>query len=70
MSEKIKSKGVFAIVKEMAAEHQELERLIPLHPTKPRKRVAKSELWSRSDREELSRLAEAFLKAKQEGKGQ
>jgi hypothetical protein len=52
-------------VKEMIAEHRELEKLIPLHRQKRRKAVPKSELWSRSEREELSRLAEAFLKAKQ-----
>jgi len=54
-------------VKEIIAEHRELKKLIPLHPTKMRKRVAKSERWSRSEREELSRLAEAFLKAKKAG---
>ena len=52
-------------LKEMIAEHRELEKLIPLHKPKRRKRVAKSELWSRSKRQELSRLAEEFLKAKQ-----
>ena len=54
------SKGV----KELIAEHRELNKLIPLHKLKPRKRVAKSELWSRSDKEELSRMAEEFLKSK------
>jgi hypothetical protein len=49
---------------EMIAEHRELEKLIPLDTPKQRKRVPKSELWSRGEREELSRLAEAFLKAK------
>jgi hypothetical protein len=52
-------------LKGMIAEHRELEKLIPLHTPKRRKGVPKSELWSRSEREELSRLAEAFLKAKQ-----
>ena len=52
-------------LKEMIAEHRELEKLIPLHTPKRRKGVPKSELWSRNEREELSRLAEAFLKAKQ-----
>ena len=42
----------------MIAEHRELEKLIPLHPTKMGKRVAKSELWNRSQREELSKMAE------------
>jgi hypothetical protein len=51
---------------EMIAEHRELEKQIPLHTPKPRKRVAKSELWSRGEREELSRLAEEFVKAKKE----
>jgi hypothetical protein len=51
-------------IEEIIAEHRELKKLIPLHPTKMRKRVARSELWSRSEREALSRLAEAFLKAK------
>ena len=47
-------------IQKMIAEHRELEKLIPLHPTKMRKRVAKSELWSRSEMEELSKLAEAL----------
>jgi hypothetical protein len=51
-------------VKELIAEHRELEKLIPLHRPKMKKRVAKSELWSRSDKEELSRMAEEFLKSK------
>jgi hypothetical protein len=51
-------------VKELIAEHRELQKLIPLHKLKPSKRVAKSELWSRSDKEELSRMAEEFLKSK------
>jgi len=51
-------------LKRLIAEHRELEKLIPLRPTKMRKRVAKSELWSRSERQELSRLAEEFLKNK------
>jgi hypothetical protein len=53
-------------VEEMLAEHRRAKELIPLHPTKKKKRVAKSELWSRGEREELSRLAEEFLKAKKE----
>jgi hypothetical protein len=53
-------------LKEMIAEHRELEKLIPLHTPKRRKGVPKSELWNRSEREELSKLAEAFLKAKKE----
>jgi hypothetical protein len=52
-------------LKEMIAEHRELEKQIPLHTPKRRKGVPKSELWSRSEREELSKKAEAFLKAKQ-----
>jgi hypothetical protein len=51
-------------VKEMVAEHRELNKLIPLDTPKPRKRLPETEQWSRSEREELSRLAEAFLKAK------
>ena len=54
-------------LKEMIAEHRELEKLIPLHTPKRRKGVPKSELWSRSEREELSRLAEEFLKGKTSG---
>ena len=53
-------------VAEIRAEHRELNKLIPLHTPKQRKHVAKSELWSRSEREELSKMAEAFLKAKKE----
>ena len=56
-------------LKRLIAEHRELEKLIPLHPTKMRKRVAKSELWCRSERQELSRLAEEFLKAKNNPEG-
>jgi len=41
-----------------------LERLIPLDTPKRKKRVAKSQPWSREKREELSKMAEAFLKAK------
>ena len=51
-------------VEELIAEHEELNKLIPLDQPKPKPRVAKSELWSRSERQELSRLAEQFLKAK------
>ena len=53
-------------LKGMIAEHREIEKLIPLHTPKRRKGVPKSELWNRSEREELSKLAEAFLKAKKE----
>jgi hypothetical protein len=51
---------------EMIAEHRELNKLIPLKD-KPnwRKPVPKSELWTRSEREELAQIAEEFLKAKQ-----
>ena len=51
-------------IKERAEEQRELERLIPLGPTKMRKRVAKSELWTREKRQELAKLAENFLAAK------
>jgi hypothetical protein len=51
-------------VEKIKAEHRELNKLIPLHPIKRRKQVAKSELWNREQRQELSRLAEAFLKAR------
>ena len=61
-------KTVAEKIKERAEEQRELERLIPLGPAKMmRKRVAKSELWSRSERQELSRLAEEFLKGKTSG---
>jgi hypothetical protein len=52
-------------IKERAEEQRELEKLIPLGPTKVmRKRVAKSELWNREQRQELAKLADAFLDAK------
>ena len=52
-------------IKERAEEQRELEKLIPLGPTKVmRKRVAKSELWNREQREAMSKLAEEYLKDK------
>ena len=51
-------------IKEWAKEQRELERLIPLHRNKHRlpKRVKKSELWTKDQAREMSKLAEAFLK--------
>jgi hypothetical protein len=60
LEELIRKKG-----EEKLAEQRELEKLLPLHPTKMRKRVAKSKLWSRSEREELSKMAEEFLKKRE-----
>ncbi len=51
-------------VKELIAEHRELNKQIPLHPLKRRKGVPVAEQWSRSEREELSRKAKEFLKSK------
>ena len=56
-------KTVAEKIKERAKEQRELEKQIPLGPTKMmRTRVAKSKLWTRDQRQELSKLAEAFLK--------
>jgi hypothetical protein len=52
-------------IKEKAEEQRELEKLIPLGPAKMmRKPVAKEKLWTRDEKQELAKLAEAFLKAK------
>jgi hypothetical protein len=65
MKVELKGEALRRKVEEIKADHREAKRLLPLHPTKRRKQVAKSELWNREQRQELSRLAEAFLKAKQ-----
>jgi hypothetical protein len=51
-------------VEEIKAEHREAKKLLPLHPTKRRPQVPKSKLWNREQRQELSKLAEDYLKAK------
>jgi hypothetical protein len=53
-------------IKERAEEQRDLEKQIPLHRNKHRlpKRVKKSELWDREKRQELAKLADAFLEAK------
>jgi hypothetical protein len=63
-AEQIRSEKVLAKIRERAEEQRELEKLIPLHRNKHRlpRRVSKSELWSREQKLELSKLAEAFLK--------
>jgi pyruvate-formate lyase-activating enzyme len=62
---KLKGEQLRARVEEIKEEHREAKRLLPLHPTKRRPQVPKSKLWNREQRQELSKLAEAFLKAKQ-----
>ena len=58
--------GVAEKIKARVAEQRELEEQIPLHRNKHRlpKRVKKSELWDREKRQELAKLADAFLEAK------
>jgi hypothetical protein len=58
--------GVAEKIKARVAEQRELEEQIPLHRNKHRlpKRVKKSELWTRDEATELSKLADAFLEEK------
>ena len=53
-------------IKARVAEQRELEKQIPLHTNemRPRPRVAKDKLWTRDQKLELAKLAEAFLNAK------
>jgi hypothetical protein len=60
LDELIKKKG-----QEKLAEKRELEKLLPLHRAKWRRRVAKKKLWTRSEKEELAKMAEEFLKKRE-----
>ena len=62
-------KTVTEKIKEMAEEQRELERLIPLHRNKHRlpRRLKQSELWTRDERQAMSKLAEDYLKDKRDG---
>jgi hypothetical protein len=63
---KIEGDELRSEVEKIKEEHREAKKLLPLHPTKRRPQVPKGELWNREQRQELSRLAEAYLKAKSE----
>jgi hypothetical protein len=61
-------KTVAEKIKERVEEQRELEKQIPLGPAQMmRKRVAKEKLWTRDQRQELAKLAEAFLKERADG---
>ena len=68
MSE-IRSEKALAKIRAMDVERQELEKLIPLHRNKHRlpRRVKKSELWTKDQAREMSKLADEFLKEKRDG---
>jgi len=61
-------KTVAEKIRECVEEQRELEKQIPLHRNKHRlpRRVKKSELWDREQRLELAKLADEFVKAKNE----
>ena len=65
-------KTVAEKIKERAEEQRELERLIPLHRNKHRlpKRVPKSALWSRTERQAMAAMAEQHLKDRRDAKEQ
>jgi hypothetical protein len=56
-------------IKARVAEQRELEKQIPLHTNemRPRPRVAKDKLWTRDQKLEMAKLAEAFLKERADG---
>ena len=67
--EQIRSEKVLAKIREKQAERLDAERQLPLHDEKPlwlRKDLPANKQWTRSERLELSKLADEFLKARTE----